>query len=78
MGIGFVGPKGDPGLQGPPGPPGPPGSSARTGGNTTVVGPRGMKGSTGLKVCDISSLVRCCPASVHHLHSQNASLEHAQ
>ena len=53
MGIGFQGPKGEPGFPGPPGLPGRPGNGflSKTY-NETVIGPPGMKGGQGRKVCE--------------------------
>ena len=50
MGIGLEGLKGERGPQGPPGPPGP--STEQKGGPIEVVGPKGMKGDFGMKVCE--------------------------
>ena len=53
MGVGLEGKKGEPGYPGPPGPPGPPGLTPepQTKRNDTVIGPPGMKGAKGEKVC---------------------------
>lgn len=56
MGVGLEGRKGEPGFSGPPGPPGPPGiipeSQRRR--NDTIIGPPGMKGAKGEKVCSLT------------------------
>ncbi len=52
MGVGLEGRKGEAGYPGLPGPPGAPGPcEQRQGRNETVVGPPGMKGTKGEKVC---------------------------
>ena len=57
MGVGLEGRKGEPGFAGPPGPPGPPGlipeSQRRR--NETIIGPPGMKGAKGEKVCSLTA-----------------------
>ena len=56
MGIGLEGRKGEPGFSGPPGPPGTPGRNSEiTGPNVTVIGPPGMKGAKGEKVCSLTA-----------------------
>ena len=52
MGVGIEGPKGDMGVPGPIGPPGPPGSDPFVQGKGVLsVGPPGLPGMKGEKVC---------------------------
>lgn len=64
MGIGREGRKGEPGYPGPPGPPGPPGRDEQVRGrNATVIGPPGMKGAKGEKVCSLTTAAITAPAA---------------
>ena len=61
MGIGLEGRKGEPGYPGQRGPPGIPGNREVTERNTTIVGPPGMKGTEGEKVCSLNANTTTSP-----------------
>ena len=68
MGVGLEGRKGEPGFPGPRGPPGPPGiSDQQVEPDPTFIGPPGMKGSKGEKVCWLCSTTKTAAADMFTL-----------
>ena len=70
MGLGLEGRKGEPGYPGPPGPPGAPGlkPGEQIRPNTTIVGPPGMKGAKGEKVCSLTTNTTTSPDADTYYH----------